>query len=991
MKINCPPQTKIKAWVEDRLLPEESTFIEGHLEGCDSCREIADQALKTPQWDKDDVTSDPPPIQPENNRESTRSVESRFRVIRPHAKGGLGEVFVAEDQELHREVALKEIQARFRNDASARQRFLQEGEITGRLEHPGIVPVYGLGDYPDGRPFYAMRFIKGETLKQAIECFQTSGERFDSVQFRRLLERFLSVCHAVAYAHSRGVLHRDIKPNNVMLGEFGETLLVDWGLAKVIGRPEPIGEGTLRPSAETAPNETRAGMAVGTPSYMSPEQAAGNTKSLGPPTDVYGLGAMLYCMLTGVPPITDDSLERLLEKVRAGKLIHPEAIRADVPKALKAICMKALAREEGNRYQKVTDLVADVERWLADEPIQGYSEPTLLKLRRWGRKRPGLSAGIVATILVSLIATFTSAIILDEKNRNLTEAKTSLEESNAALISANAKADRLLIRGREAVRSAFSELATSQKFKDDPSLQVLRKKLVEGASKFQQEFLDEYKDDPKQLQETFYAYADLSNWHGSVGSTNAALKYQTLLCEVGERLLACNPEKIDVRDRVAQAWQTLGYKYFLVGQKEEACNATAKAVTRYRELAKINPGAFDHLLAYALDDYGDVANNAGRPWEEFWEPLQEGKKIMERLGEEHSFDPKTPKTEEIQWGLAFFYNNEGTYLAQSGSHRNLEGAKKAFQKALDLRQRLAIEFQGSDRYDHASFLSRSLYRMACIEQELSEPSNALLHFSEAEKLLYRLIEKKPHVKKYNLDLADCLSRKCRISEKAHKFAASLTSSENGIQATERVLSQDSKNPQAVLLHEILNHSKAIALLELNRQVEALSPLKKAITDNLEITANYREARLEQQYDAQIEPYNIRLDAYLTSLIGLLSKEKKWEEAEKELRTTLSVCESVSNSNISAEKELRWMIAHARSMLGGVLIDQKRYGDAEPVLLASFTVIKANYSSIPQDKRSGYFVQTIERIVQLYERTGSATEADKWKAALQAAQASPKSP
>ncbi len=165
----------------------------------------------------------------------------RYRLLRPHAKGGLGEVFVAQDTELHREVALKEIQKRHAHDAGSQRRFLLEAEITGGLEHPGVVPVYGLGRHADGRPFYVMRFIRGDNLRDAIRRFHKAdgadrdpGER--SVTFRQLLRRFLDVCNAVAYAHSRGVLHRDLKPGNVMLGKYGETLVVDWGLAKAGAR-----------------------------------------------------------------------------------------------------------------------------------------------------------------------------------------------------------------------------------------------------------------------------------------------------------------------------------------------------------------------------------------------------------------------------------------------------------------------------------------------------------------------------------------------------------------------------------------------------------------------------------------------------------------------------------------------------------------------------------------------------------------------------------
>ena len=165
----------------------------------------------------------------------------RFRVLRPHAQGGLGAVFVARDEELHREVALKQILDRHADDPHSRARFLVEAEITGKLEHPGVIPVYGLGHDPSGRPFYAMRLVKGESLKEAVARFHRAGgpgrdPRERALALRRLLGRFIAVCNTIAYAHSRGVIHRDLKPGNVLLGPFGETLVIDWGLAKVVGR-----------------------------------------------------------------------------------------------------------------------------------------------------------------------------------------------------------------------------------------------------------------------------------------------------------------------------------------------------------------------------------------------------------------------------------------------------------------------------------------------------------------------------------------------------------------------------------------------------------------------------------------------------------------------------------------------------------------------------------------------------------------------------------
>lgn len=319
----------------------------------------------------------------------TQSDASRFEVLGRHARGGLGEVFQASDRELNRTVALKQMLARHAHDPAAQARFLLEAEVTGRLEHPGIVPVYSLGRYPDGRPYYAMRLVEGETLRSAIERFhqpgraRLSGERRE-IAFRRLLRSLIDACNAVAYAHSRGVVHRDLKPENIMLGPFGETLVVDWGVAKVLGDDPSITSGVPSPRPEPPladASMTQPGAVVGTPRYMSPEQAAGDGERVGPASDVYSLGAILYCLLVGHAPVPDGDLPTVLDRVRRGIFPNPRRVSRSVDPALEEVCTKAMALDPADRYATALDLASELEAWLADVRYRAEQEQALSEVR----------------------------------------------------------------------------------------------------------------------------------------------------------------------------------------------------------------------------------------------------------------------------------------------------------------------------------------------------------------------------------------------------------------------------------------------------------------------------------------------------------------------------------------------------------------------------------------------------------------------------------
>ena len=274
------------------------------------------------------------------------------------------------------------------------------------------------------------------TLTKAIAKLH-AGEWSES-NFRKLLGRFQRVCEGVAYAHSRGVIHRDLKPDNVMLGEYGETLVADWGLAKIVGRHDPANteniEGTLRVSSDSTDSEhTRLGELKGTPRFMSPEQAMGRVDELGPATDIYSLGAILYYILTGKPPIEGKTFAEILSRVRDGEFSRPTEVEPRVPKGLEAIGLKAMSLKPRDRYATALDLAGDVEHWLIDERVLAWDEPWLVKGRRWVRRHQTLMTSTAAAMLVGTISLGILSIIATAHSRDISFKNKQLEDSNALL------------------------------------------------------------------------------------------------------------------------------------------------------------------------------------------------------------------------------------------------------------------------------------------------------------------------------------------------------------------------------------------------------------------------------------------------------------------------------------------------------------------------------------------------------------------------------
>ncbi|MEO1530243.1 MAG: serine/threonine-protein kinase, partial [Planctomycetota bacterium] len=420
----------------------------------------------------------------------------RYQAEGELGRGGWGVVDRVVDLKLDRSVALKRILGYTEGDEDLREQFLHEARITSQLQHPGVVPVHELGDEDDAA-YYVMKLLSGETLHSLIRRVHSESSNAGRLEdwVLPLLERFLDVCHTVAYAHHQKILHRDLKPANIMVGSFGETIVLDWGLAKTIEEnPEPqaLHDATVRHGGDTAPVSKRPhvaghsqrsseceGTVVGTPAYMSPEQARGEVTRLDERSDVFALGVILYEILVGTHPHSGRTTEEVLRRAADAERQPLKEVATRIPPPLVAIVETAMARDPNERYADAEELAADVQRWMLGQSVSVHPDTVLDRVSRWCRRNRMLAGVIAASATVMLVLSLAFGVVIKQAHRDETRARQLAEQEKQKAEAAHRIALARMRDARDAADEWLVELSGALEF--HPGLAEHRAALLQRA------------------------------------------------------------------------------------------------------------------------------------------------------------------------------------------------------------------------------------------------------------------------------------------------------------------------------------------------------------------------------------------------------------------------------------------------------------------------------------------------------------------------------
>jgi hypothetical protein len=723
------------------------------------------------------------------------------------------------------------------------------------------------------------------------------------------LGRFIDVCNAVGYAHSRGVLHRDLKPGNVMLGKYGETLVVDWGLAKAKGRSSDareVGEPALKPSPTSASAPTVVGSAVGTPAYMSPEQAVGRLDELGPRADVYSLGATLYYVLTGRPPFASEDVGTTLKKVQRGEFSRPREAKPAVPLALQAICLNAMALRAADRYSSPREVADDVERYLADEPVVAHAEPLTAQTRRWLRKHPRTVAALAATVLVGLTSAIAITGVVSSKNRELARANASLRAANVAERKANLEAEN---KRKEAEAAREQERLAKLEAEN-------KRKEAEAAR--EQERLAKLEAETKRKEaENARAQAEAVSRYlaEAFRSPDPARNGRTItMAEVLDRSAK------DMRTEFANDPRTKATLLNAIGQAYLGLGLYHESIPLFEQARDLIVAAFGNQDA---DSFAPASNLAAA--------YREAGKVDQAL----LLDEETLKLRKERFGP----EHPDTLVSMSNLAVSYHAVGKRDQALLLNEQTLKLRKEKLGPEHPQTLLSMN--NLAASYQALGKRDQALLLHEETLKLVkQKLGPEHPQTLLSMNNLAVSYQDTGKLDRALPLF-------EDTLKLSRAKLGDD--HPRTLNLVGNL----ARAYLKDKQSEKALALFNELVA----------RQRLQMSSDAP------RFTALLHDVGFNLARQGEHAAAEGFVRECMAIREMNAPDD--------WQTFYTKSLLGAVLAGQKKFDEAEPLLLSAYEEMKTREGKIPQQIRATRLNEALSRLVNLYTAWDKPQQASLW--------------